>query len=345
MNDLLKTGIVIDERYQHHQTTPGHPECPERLGVLLELMSNYERDGLIKIEPRWATQQELTWNHHPDHVQGLAATAGQDQFAFDLETTTSAQSYEVACLAVGGLLNLLDAIMTGKANNGFAFVRPPGHHAEYNQAMGFCLFNNVAIGAHHLRTKHNLERVLILDWDVHHGNGTEHSFYDDPNVMYMSLHQWPHYPGTGAAEDVGRGEGAGFNVNIPLPAQCGDGDYIAMFEEILDPIARQFDPQFILISAGFDAHADDPLAGMHVSETGFAAMTRILMNIAKDHSENRCAVLLEGGYHLNALQNSAKSVLDELSGVKLDYPVPVTKSSIHAFHRVRDIQQKFWNVL
>lgn len=345
MNDLLKTGIVIDERYQHHQTAPNHPECPERLGVLLELMKSYQRDGLVSIEPRLATQEELAWNHHPDYVKRLADTAGKDHFAFDLETTTSAQSYEVACLAVGGFLNLLDAIMADEIDNGFAFVRPPGHHAEYDQAMGFCLFNNVAIGAHHLRIKHQLERVLILDWDVHHGNGTEHSFYDDPHVMYMSLHQWPHYPGTGAAEDVGRGPGAGFNVNIPLPAQCSDDEYIAMFQHIFDPIARAFDPQFVLISAGFDAHANDPLSGMLVSEGGFTAMTRILMNLAKDHAHHRCAVLLEGGYHLKALQNSAKSVLDELRGENMKQPTPSAKSSLHTFHRIREIQQKFWNVL
>jgi acetoin utilization deacetylase AcuC-like enzyme len=238
-------------------------------------------------------------------------------------------------------LTILEAIMTKEIDNGFALVRPPGHHAERNRAMGFCLFNSVAIGAQYLRKKFALKRVLIMDWDLHHGNGTQHSFYDDPGVLYVSTHQYPYYPGTGAAEEVGRGQGEGFTVNLPVPAGWGDTEYLELFQTIVDPICRQFEPEFVLISAGFDAHARDPLGGMEVTEAGFAAMARLLLCLARDHAQGRCAALLEGGYDLEGLQQSTRRVLDEMGGESLDAPLP-SHNVRGLLPRVWDVQKQFW---
>src|SRR5215471_17894497 len=204
---MLRTGIVLDSRYQNHFTGRHHPERPARIGALLNLVETYQRDGLKRFEPRLATPQEIALIHEPSHIDRVAATAQQERFAFDADTPVSAQSYATALLATGGLLTVLEAVMTNDIDNGFALVRPPGHHAERNRAMGFCLFNSVAVGAQYLREKFGLKRVLIMDWDVHHGNGTQHSFYDDPGVLYVSTHQYPYYPGTGALDEVGRGPG------------------------------------------------------------------------------------------------------------------------------------------
>ncbi|MFH1754628.1 MAG: histone deacetylase, partial [Candidatus Latescibacterota bacterium] len=229
------------------------------------------------------------------HYDLIARTAGVSSFALDADTFLSAKSFDTARLSAGGFLAVVEAVMDGRIDNGFAMVRPPGHHAECDRAMGFCLFNNVAIAAAMLLEKYKLERVLILDWDVHHGNGTQRSFYDDPRVMYISLHQYPYYPGTGGADDTGSGDGKGYTVNIPFPGGCGDREYLAAFHSVILPICAQFEPQFVLISAGFDAHAQDPMANMNVTENGFAAMARSLQIVADHHAHGRCAAVLEGG--------------------------------------------------
>jgi len=340
---MKRTGILIDPIFEQHLTPSGHPECPERMTVLLEFVNRYQRDGLLRIQPRPAVADEIGWNHDRAYVSQVAATADRGFYEFEPETRTSDKSYQAACMAAGGLMSVIDAVVAGQVDNGFAFVRPPGHHAEYAQAMGFCLFNNVAIGARHLINSHQLDRVLILDWDVHHGNGTQHSFYGSKNVLFMSLHQWPHYPGTGAAEDVGSGAGAGFNVNVPLPASCGDEEYLAVLDHTLLPIARQFHPQFVLVSAGFDAHARDPLGGMRLSDAGFGAMTQRLLDLADQCCDGRLVLSLEGGYDLNALQSSSEAVLDALGGGASPDGIQPSASSIHAFHRVNDIQRRYWS--
>ncbi len=341
---MLRTGIIMDTRYQEHNTGPSHPERAERIGTLLRLEQEYQREGLVRLTPRLADPNEIAYNHDPGHIDRVAATAQQDFYAFDADTPTSAQSYTTACLATGGLLTLLESIMTGEVDNGFALVRPPGHHAERSRAMGFCLFNNVAVGAHYLREKFGLQRILIMDWDLHHGNGTQSSFYQDKNVLYLSTHQYPYYPGTGATEETGTGEGEGFTVNLPFPAGWGDAEYIEAFQCIIDPISRQFDPQFVLISAGFDCHYRDPLGGMNVTEEGFAAMARILLRIARDHAQGRCAAILEGGYDLTALKNSVIRVLDEMDGQKLSQGVPEPEGSLRIFPRVKEVQKRHWEL-
>lgn len=338
----MKTGIVIDERYTAHDTGYGHPERPERIRALLEMIKERQPGGLVRIDPRPAAPEEIALNHDATLIAQVAATAGRDFFAFDADTPTSRQSYETALLAAGGLVALVDAIMDGAVQNGFALVRPPGHHAEYGQAMGFCLFNNVAIAARVLRARHGLERVLIMDWDVHHGNGTQHSFYDDPNVLYMSTHQYPFYPGTGAADEVGRGQGTGFTVNIPMRAGSGDGEFVEAFTRVVAPIARQFRPQFVLVSAGFDCHRRDPLGGLTATEEGFALMTRVLLRCAHESADGRLAAVLEGGYDPKAVCDSAARVLDGLGGAGLDEPLPTAAAG--TVERVREIQRRHWDI-
>jgi acetoin utilization deacetylase AcuC-like enzyme len=215
-------------------------------------------------------------------------------------------------LAAGGTVDLARAIAADSVQAGLASVRPPGHHAEIDRAMGFCLINNVAVATRALQSEDGVDRVLILDWDVHHGNGTQHSFEEDPAVLYVSTHQYPYYPGTGAASEAGRGRGAGFTLNIPMPAGCRDAEYVGVFQRILVPAARGFRPDFILVSCGFDAHRDDPLAGMQVTGDGYAAMAAIVRHLADDLCGGRLAFVLEGGYAPSSLREGAAAVLDAI---------------------------------
>lgn len=323
---MLRTGIVVDARYQEHETGRNHPERPERIATLVDTLTRYERAGLQRFNPRLATPAEIALVHDSSHVDRVAASAQYERFAFDADTSVSARSYTTALLATGGLLTLLEAIMTRDIDNGFALVRPPGHHAERDRAMGFCLFNGVAVGAQYLRERFGLKRILVMDWDVHHGNGTQHSFYDDPGVLYISTHQYPYYPGTGALSEVGTGQGEGYTINLPLSPGCGDAEYQELFTDVIAPICRQFNPEFVLISAGFDAHRRDPLGGMEVSEAGFAAIARVLLRIAQEHAQGRCAAILEGGYDLEGLQKSVRRVLDEMEGAHLATSLPALTS-------------------
>lgn len=340
---MLRTGLVIDTRYQDHQPGPQHPERPARISSLLRAVESYRRPGLTSVSPRLASEAEIGLIHDTAHIGRVAATAGQTGFAFDADTQVSALSYDTARLATGGLLAILDAVMDGEVDNGFGLVRPPGHHAERNRAMGFCLFNSAAIGAQYLRERFGLSRVLLMDWDLHHGNGSQHSFYDEPGVLYASTHQYPYYPGTGAAGDVGQGAGAGYTVNLPIPTGWGDAEYQHLFETVLDPICRQFDPQFVLISAGFDAHVRDPLGGLRMTESGFGALARVLLRIARDHAGGRCAALLEGGYDLTGLEKSTLRVLDEMGGEQLDTPLPEIDSR-PLLPQVVTVQRSYWEL-
>jgi acetoin utilization deacetylase AcuC-like enzyme len=242
---MKNTAVLIESRYEGHLTPSGHPERTERIAALVELMSAYRRDGLVRVEPRAATNDELLTNHGRALVYQVQSTAGLNSFAFDADTYASADTYQVALFAAGGLLAVLDAVMEGKAGNGFAMVRPPGHHAEADRAMGFCFFNNVAIGARYLQQRYGLGKVLVVDFDVHHGNGTQRSFYAADDVMYISTHQYPFYPGTGAANEIGVASGMGFTVNVPFPAGFGDDEYLDTFARVVEAIARQFAPDFV----------------------------------------------------------------------------------------------------
>jgi acetoin utilization deacetylase AcuC-like enzyme len=309
---MAKTAVVIDEAYLKHQPGEFHPERPERVKVLLDLAASLDGAEYQLLPPRAATRSQLEMCHSAEHVALVESTSKTNHYALDGDTVTSRDSFAVGVLAVGGFLRMLDAIAAGESLGGFALVRPPGHHARPEQAMGFCLFNTIAIGAEHLKRMHQAQRVLVMDWDVHHGNGTQEMFYSDSSVFYVSTHQYPFYPGTGAAREVGSGAGEGYTLNIPLPAGCCDEEYLAVFRDIIVPAVKNYEPDWILVSAGFDPHRRDPLGGMGVTENGFAAMARALVSLADKWAGSRIAFLLEGGYDLTALSGSVGAVLKEI---------------------------------
>jgi acetoin utilization deacetylase AcuC-like enzyme len=281
-------------------------------------------ERLVSLPPRAATAEEIALVHSQHHIARVEGYAARGGGWLDGDTAASPDSFKVALYAAGGMLRAVDAIMAAEVDHAFALVRPPGHHATRDQAMGFCLFNNVAVAAKYAIANHGLERVLIADFDVHHGNGTEEIFYSDPAVLYFSTHQYPHYPGTGSVSDDGAGEGKGATVNVPLPAFCGDDDYRRVYREVLPPVARRFKPQLILVSAGYDPHWADQLSAMQVTVEGFAAIADILKGLAGELCGGRLLFSLEGGYHLQALALSIKATLEVLLGVPLS-PDPLGK--------------------
>ncbi len=307
---MLRSAVVVDEAFLRHEPGAFHPERPDRIRVLLELSRKLDEQQFRILPPNAANRADLEACHDADYISMIASTSELNQYALDGDTITCRDSYGVGLLAVGGFLRLLDSIAARESRNGFALVRPPGHHASKSRAMGFCLFNTIAIGARHLSRVYGAKRILIVDWDVHHGNGTQDAFYEDPSVLFISTHQYPFYPGTGAVDETGIGPGEGYTVNIPLPAGCGDGEYLATFHDIVVPAARKFAPDWILVSAGFDAHRRDPLAGMEVTEEGFAGMAQRLLGLADRFADGRITFLLEGGYDLAGLRDSVAAVLD-----------------------------------
>jgi acetoin utilization deacetylase AcuC-like enzyme len=309
-----KTGLVYHPAYLGHDTGAGHPESPNRLRAI---MQHLEQSGtaarLTMIAPREAEDEWIMQIHRPAYLSMLKTNApASGRLSLDSDTSMSPGSLTAAYLAAGGALAAVDAIMNKQVEHVFCAVRPPGHHAEAGRAMGFCLFNNVAIAARYVQKKYGLKRVLIVDWDVHHGNGTQHSFEDDPSVLFFSTHQFPHYPGTGRESERGRGAGEGFTINVPMEAGEGDEEYRSVFQKSLVPVADAFKPEFVIISAGFDAHKDDPLASMGLTEEGYADLSGIVAGIAKRHAEGRIFSSLEGGYNLTALAASVDSHIQAL---------------------------------
>jgi len=341
----MKVGIVKHQIYLEHVTDDFHPENPERLVHIYAMLDELGRDGLAYVEPRMATHEEIALNHDISYINFVAETKGKVQRRLDPDTVTSPKSYEAALMAVGGFLELGDALFAGKVDNGFALVRPPGHHAERGKAMGFCIFNNVAVGARYLINKYALKKVLIVDWDLHHGNGTQHSFYDDSDVLYFSTHQHPYYPGTGWYDEIGSGKGKGYTINVPLSHGMGDADYVHVFQEIVTPVARAWKPEIILVSAGFDIHRSDPLGGMSVTESGFTKMTKILTNLAEEVCDGKILFALEGGYDLSGLTNSVKAVILQLRKTPLyvqddkEIPSPSVQQTVQ---QVKQVLRPYW---
>ena len=308
-----RVGFFFDPSFLAHDTGAGHPERPARLeAICAHLKRTGCWEALEHRSPSPASRETLALVHPSSYITGIERACCEGPTALDPDTVASPGSWEAALRAVGAVTQAIDELLGGALDSAFCAVRPPGHHALADRAMGFCLFNNIALGARHAQRRHGLSRVLIVDWDVHHGNGTQAIFYDDPSVLYVSTHQSPFYPGTGRRGETGEGAGIGFTVNVPLPAGAGDVEVVRAFEEVLVPRAAEYSPGLVLISAGFDAHRDDPLAQLAVTEEGYAQLTRIVQRIAESSARGRIVSVLEGGYDLGALGASVESHLRAL---------------------------------
>lgn len=336
----MTTGLVDDDAFLLHSAPYDHPEHPGRLSAI---RGRLDRENLTprfrRVEAREATREELLAVHTAEHVGRVAATAAVPFAQLDADTYTCADSARAARLAAGGLVDLTRAVVAGELSNGLALLRPPGHHAEADRAMGFCLFNNVAVAVEAAR-RAGVRRVLVVDWDLHHGNGTQHSFEEDPDVLYFSTHQFPFYPGTGAIGEVGRGDGRGRTVNVPWPAGMGDAEYLAAFDRVLLPIARAFEPELVLVSCGFDAAAGDLLGGMRLSAAGYAALTGRVLSLAG----GRAVLALEGGYNLEAIAAAAAACARVLLGNPVAGPEPGRPNAVAelVIGRVLETQRPFW---
>jgi acetoin utilization deacetylase AcuC-like enzyme len=303
--------LIASERFGDHLTPPGHVERVERAHVLDAVATAWRKQGGAIVEPRAATRDELLTIHSAEHIAAMESTSGR-AVMLDPDTFTSPESEEIARLGAGAVCLGVEHALAQRAP-ALALVRPPGHHAERDRPMGFCLYNNVAIGAAKALAG-GMSRVAVVDFDVHHGNGTQWAFYDDPRVLFISTHQYPFWPGTGAATDVGKGDGEGFTINVPMAAGCGDADYALVFDEIILPVLRQFAPEMLLVSAGFDAHERDPLASMKVTTAGFRRMVDALWSLASEACEGRLVAVTEGGYDLQALGQGLDQTVEVLAG-------------------------------
>lgn len=312
----MTTGFLYDPRFLEHETGPGHPECPERLTAVMELLK--KQDWYSKLKQFSGSAADLKWvekAHSLDYVSRVKkACETGEPYVDSPDVPVCKESYDTALLAAGSALALGDAVMSGEVARAFGLIRPPGHHAEYDYAMGFCFFNNVAILARYLQEKYGIHKVAIIDWDVHHGNGTQHFFESDPSVYYMSLHQFPHYPGTGLRQERGQGEALGTQLNIPMRMGSHDWDYQEAFRRILLPALKHFHAEVIIISAGFDAHEDDPLGHILLTEDCFAWMTEQLCRVADHDCKGRVISLLEGGYNLDSLSRCVTAHVKALLG-------------------------------
>ena len=309
----MTTLLLMDDAMIEHSPGPGHPERPYRLRAISALISKTSIEGTVVESPPLVTREAVERVHPAVYVDRIDAADGHN-VALDPDTHLSEGSVKVARMAAGAGVRAVDAIMAGEVDSAFAMIRPPGHHALPDRAMGFCVYNNVAIAAEHARSVHGLSRILIVDWDVHHGNGTQDIFYGRDDVLFFSTHQFPSFPGTGANRESGTGAGAGFTVNIPFSAGANDADLRRSFTEVLEPVAESFAPELVLVSAGFDAHRRDPLGELELSDEGFADLCASVKSIADEHAKGRLALLLEGGYDLEGLATSVVACTRVLAG-------------------------------
>ncbi len=351
---MRKTAIYRDDLFLSHDPGSGHPESAARLQVIYDTLDGLS-SSISLIYPQFdpAHQDVIKLNHSSGLVRQVAATAGQSHGYLDGDTQTSADSFAAASLAVGSLLDGIRLLENGEIDNCFCLVRPPGHHAEYNNSMGFCLFNNVAIAARWAIDVLGMQRIMIVDWDLHHGNGTQHSFEDTDKVLFCSTHQYPYYPGTGAFSETGRGAGEGYTVNVPLSGGQGDLEFASIFNELFTPIAIDYKPELILVSCGFDIYDGDPLGSMKVTPAGFAYMTRVMRELADNLCDGKLLITLEGGYNLKGMNDGAMAVISELSGQKISsfsLSDNVTELMIKAgteclqFDQVLSMQKKYWKL-
>jgi len=312
----MKTGLLYDPIYREHRPSFGHPEAPERYDAALQgALRGLAGGDHVTLQARAATEEEICYCHSADYIEIVRADVARGAFSLRTgDTEICEKSLDAALMAAGGALVAVDAVVTGSVDNAFCIVRPPGHHALADRGMGFCIFNNVAIAARHAQRKHGLERVLIVDWDVHHGNGTQDIFFDDPNVFYFSTHQWPAYPGTGIVAQRGIGEGIGATLNCPFAGGAGSYEILGAFREKLLPAMQAFRPELVLVSAGFDARVQEPLCNFLLHDEDFAEMTRKVMAIADEYADGRLVSVLEGGYNLQGLASAVETHVRTLAG-------------------------------
>ena len=343
------TGFVYHADYLRHNTGY-HPESADRL---ISIMGKLEERGITKkterVLPAKASQAQIEYVHTDAYVKKVEAICNRGGGMLDPDTPLCNDTCDIALLAAGGVIKAVDEVMdeSNALKHIFALVRPPGHHATPNRGMGFCIFNNVAIAAEHLKNEYGVKRILIVDWDVHHGNGTQDTFFDDPSVLYFSTHQYPHYPGTGWIVEVGKGEGAGFTVNVPLPAGTDDAGYLYALNNILVPITMEFRPEFVLVSAGFDAHTTDPLASMYVTSSGYGLFTEMIMAIAKKNCGGGVVMTLEGGYNLDAIAESTISVFNSLisDNGELKESTSSTREAVtKRVEEIKKVQREYWDI-
>ncbi len=313
---MKSTAYLWNEIYLQHETGPFHPEKPKRLSAINRVVKKADwYNDLLMVKPVLPELEHIESIHSKEYISRVKKTVEKGKKYLDSpDTAICEKSYEVALYAVGGALGVCDMVMKGEAKNGFCAVRPPGHHAEYDYAAGFCLFNNIAIAARYIQREYGVKKIAIVDWDVHHGNGTQHSFESDNSILFISLHQYPHYPGTGSKDETGKGKGEGFTLNIPMHAGSDDVDYMNAFKRLIIPALNKFEPEVILISAGFDGHFSDPLSSIDLSTDAYYEFTKLIMDTACKHSQERIIAFLEGGYNLTALADSVEKVIGALSG-------------------------------
>ncbi|MCL6635439.1 MAG: histone deacetylase [Peptococcaceae bacterium] len=348
--DFLRTGLVYDEAYLRHDTGQ-HVEGAGRLARTVAYLEEAGMlAGLALLRPRPATLEEVALVHLPEYIDRVREFSRRGGGNFGGGNTGCRETFATALLAAGGALTAVEAVLSGTAANAFALVRPPGHHARPGRGMGFCFFNNVAIAAKYALDRYGLRRVLIVDWDEHHGNGTEHIFYGDPSVLYFSVHRDWSYPGTGLAEKAGEGRGAGHNINVPLPEGAGDAEYEFAFRRLLLPVAFAYRPELVLVSAGMDAHRGDPIGRMNLTARGYGRLAALLGEVARACCGGSLAAVLEGGYSPGALAESVLAVLRVMAGrdaggeAPEPEPRPVNERALAAIEEVREIHSRYWPV-
>lgn len=347
---MKKVAIIFDEIFLKHNPGPWHPESPKRLEAILERLEKPDLKNLIEFHPpERATKEEILWNHTEELYKKIESTSGKSYVSLDPDTATNEYSFEAALYAVGAQKKALKLLLEDNYNFAFALVRPPGHHAERDRAMGFCLFNNVALAAYYAKYYYNLKRILIVDFDQHHGNGTQRSFYEDPEVLFFSSHQYPHYPGTGNYNEIGAGLGRGFTINVPLKAYSNDHDFLFFYQYLLKPIAKQYKPEIVLVSAGFDSLKGDPLGSLELTLEGLAGIIQILKKIADYSAKGKILFTLEGGYNLYNLSEGVATVIKTLMGeLSFTFPKELTPSSYSQtlFNKIADLLnfKNYWEV-
>ena len=339
----MATLLVSEDAMLAHDQGRGHPESPARLQAILTRMHARPVAGTRWQAPQPATRAQIGRVHAPAYIDFVDAVRGQTVH-IDEDVAMAPGSTDASYLAAGAAIEAVTAVMQGAADNAFALVRPPGHHAEVDRAMGFCVFANVAIAAEHARQALGAQRVLVVDWDVHHGNGTQHVFEARDDVLVFNAHQWPHYPGTGGHHEQGRGAGVGYTINAPLPGGLGDGDYASLFREVLRPVAESFRPDLVLVSAGFDAHRDDPLGGMAVTAEGFAGLCGVVREIAGHSAGGKLVLVLEGGYDLAGLADSVHACVEVLAGATPPVAAAASAAGEAALRQTLAAQRRHWRL-